>query len=63
MVRDSPDGFRLTRTRIPFHTSSAKKLNVIVLPIITVIGKTFFDIGHAPKDQSNQRKNLPVFAP
>jgi hypothetical protein len=28
-------------------------------PVITVIGKAFWDIGHAPKDQSNRRKNLP----
>src|SRR5215475_14645758 len=25
-------------------------------PIITVIGKAFWDVGHAPKDQSNRRK-------
>jgi hypothetical protein len=31
-------------------------------PIITVIGKTFWDVGHAPKDQSNRRKRLPQYA-
>jgi hypothetical protein len=31
-------------------------------PIITVIGKAFWDIGHAPKDQSNRRKRLPQYA-
>jgi hypothetical protein len=50
--------FSWTRTRFPFHTSSAKKLNVTDPPVITVIGKAFFDIGHAPKDQSNRRKYL-----
>ena len=54
--------FSWTRTRFPFHTSSAKKLNVTDPPIITVIGKTFFDIGHPPKDQSNRRKYLPGYA-
>ena len=43
--------FSWTRTRFPFHTSSAKKLNVTEPPIITVTGKAFFDTGHAPKDQ------------
>jgi hypothetical protein len=31
-------------------------------PIITVIGKAFFDLGHAPKDQSNRRSHLPRYA-
>ena len=54
--------FSWTRTRFPFHTSSAKKLNVTDSPIITVIGKAYFDVGHAPKDQSNRRKYLPGYA-
>jgi hypothetical protein len=33
--------FSWTRTRFPFHTSSAKKLNVTDPPVITVIGKAF----------------------
>jgi hypothetical protein len=43
--------FSWTRTRFPFHTSSASKLSVTDPPIIAVVGKAFFDIGHAPKDQ------------
>jgi hypothetical protein len=31
-------------------------------PIITVIGKAFWDVGHAPKDQSNRRKYMPDYA-
>ena len=54
--------FSWTRTRFPFHTSSVKKLNVADPPIITVIGKAYFDVGHAPKDQSNRRKYLPDYA-
>jgi hypothetical protein len=42
-------------------STSAKKLNVTDPPIITVIGKAFWDIGHAPKDQSNRRKYMPGF--
>jgi hypothetical protein len=28
-------------------------------PIIRVIGKAFWDVGHASKDQSNRRKYMP----
>jgi hypothetical protein len=31
-------------------------------PIATIIGKAFWDVGHAPKDQSNRRKRLPQYA-
>jgi hypothetical protein len=54
--------FSWTRTRFPFHTRSAKKLKVIYPPIIIVIGKAFFDTGHARKDQSNRRKRLPSYS-
>ena len=55
--------FSWTRTKFPFQTSSARKLNVTAPPIITVVGKAFFDIGHSLKDQSkNRRKNLPGYA-
>ena len=55
--------FSWTNTRFPFHTSSAKKLNITDPPIITVIGKVFFDVGHSLKNQaSNRRKNLLGYA-
>jgi hypothetical protein len=54
--------FSWTSTRFPFHTSSAKKLNVTDMPTVTVIGKAFWEIGHAPKDQSNRRKYMPGHA-
>jgi hypothetical protein len=55
--------FSWTRTRFPFHTSSAKKLNIIDPPIITVTGKAYFDVGHSLKDQkSNRRSHLPGYA-
>jgi hypothetical protein len=31
-------------------------------PIVTVIGKAFWDMGHAPKDGSNKQKRLPEYA-
>jgi hypothetical protein len=32
------------------------------IAFITVIGKAFWDVGHARKDQSNRRKSLPQYA-
>ena len=55
--------FSWTRTKFPFHTSSAKKLDVTDPPIITVVGKAFFDVGHSLKDQkANRRSHLPGYA-
>jgi hypothetical protein len=65
---DAGDGFPIRRGErkigdgIPFHVRSAKKLAINEAPIIIVSGKAHFDIGHAPKDQSNRRKNLPGYA-
>jgi hypothetical protein len=42
------------RVRIP-HTSLAKKLTLDQTPVITVTGKTFFDVGHSLKDQKSNR--------
>jgi len=44
--------FGWTPTRFPFHTGTAKTLKFGQSPIITVIGKAFWEVGHAPKDQS-----------
>ena len=54
--------FSWTPTRFPFHTGAAKKLTFGQSPIITVIGKASWDVGHAPKDQSNRRKYMPDYA-
>jgi hypothetical protein len=54
--------FSWTTTRFPFHTSSDKKLKLTEAPIITVTGKAYWDVGHAPKDQSNRRSHLPGYA-
>ena len=54
--------FSWTPTRFPFHTGSAKTLTFGQSPIITVIGKAFWDVGHAPKDQGNRRKYMPDYA-
>jgi len=35
---------------------------LIEAPIITVTGNAYWDVGHAPKDQSNRRSYLPGYA-
>jgi hypothetical protein len=55
--------FSIGRTRDSLFTlAPARRLNITNPPIITVVGKAFFDIGHAPKDQSNRRKRQPGHA-
>jgi len=51
--------FSWTRTRFPLHIRSTRELTINETPIITVIGKAFWDVGYAAKDQSNRRKRLP----
>jgi hypothetical protein len=41
---------------------AAKKLIFGQSPIVTIIGKALWDVGHAPKDQSNRRKYMPDHA-
>jgi hypothetical protein len=45
-----------------FASGSGRKLKIAQPPIITVIGKAFFDIGHAPADHSNRRTDLQGYA-
>ena len=51
-----------TTGEFPFHTGSAKTLKFGKSPIITVIGKAMWDVGHAPKEQNNRRKYMPDYA-
>jgi hypothetical protein len=48
--------FSWTLMRFPFRTSSAKKLTLNQTPVITVTGKSFFDVGHSLKDQRSNRR-------
>jgi hypothetical protein len=59
----APWVFSWTRTRFPFHISSAKKLTLNQTPVITVVGKAYFDVGHSLNDQrANRRSHLPGYA-
>jgi hypothetical protein len=53
--------FSWARTRFPLHICAAKTLKLAETPVVTVIGKAVWDMGHAPKDQSNRQKRLPHY--
>jgi hypothetical protein len=44
-----------TTRKFPFNFSSSQNLTVTGRHVITVTGKAFYDVDHAPKDRSNQR--------
>jgi hypothetical protein len=54
--------FGWTQAQFPFRVRSGRKLKITQPLIITVVGKAFFDIGHAPADQSNRRRDLEGYA-
>jgi hypothetical protein len=54
--------FSWTFTEFPFRVRSGRKLKLTAPRTITVIGKAFFDINHAPADQSNRRTDLQGYA-
>jgi hypothetical protein len=54
--------FSWTYAKFPFRVRSGRKLKIAESRIITVTGKAFFDINHAPADQSNRRTDLPDYA-
>jgi hypothetical protein len=41
---------------------SKKTLKIGEAQVVTLIGKAFFDIAHAPGDQSNRRTDLQDYA-
>jgi hypothetical protein len=54
--------FAWTQVHFPFRVRSGGKLKLTQPPVITVIGKAFFDIGHAPANHSDRRSHLPGYA-
>ena len=54
--------FSWTPTRFPFQTSSAKRLKIANPLVVTIVGKAFWNIGQAAKDQSNRRSHQPGYA-
>jgi hypothetical protein len=47
--------FSWTTQKFPFSFGSSKTLTVTGRHVVTVTGKAFYDIDHAPKDRSNVR--------
>jgi len=47
--------FSWTPQEFPFNYPNRSRLALQKKPVITVTGKAFYDIDHAPKDRSNQR--------
>jgi hypothetical protein len=41
--------FGWTQTRFPLQVRSTRKLIINQAPVVTIVGKAFWDIGHAPK--------------
>ena len=54
--------FGWTQVEFPFRVRSGRKLKLTQPTVITVIGRPFFDIGHARADQLNRRTDLQGFA-
>jgi len=54
--------FGWTEGQFPFRVRSGRKLKFRQPLIITIVGKAFFDVGHAPADHSNRRTDLEGYA-
>jgi hypothetical protein len=53
--------FGWTMQSFPFSFKASERLEIREQHVITVTGKAFYDIAHAPKDQSNRRSHLPGY--
>jgi hypothetical protein len=54
--------FGWTTQRFPFTVKTARTLKIREQHVITVRGKAFYDIGHAPADHSNRRTKSEGYA-
>jgi hypothetical protein len=54
--------FRWTTQNFPFSVKTAHTLKIREPHLITVTGKAFYDIGHAPADHSNRRTSPKDYA-
>jgi hypothetical protein len=51
-----------TTQKFPFNVKTAHTLKIREPHVITVTGKAFYDIGHAPADHSNRRTTPKDYA-
>jgi len=54
--------FGWTTQKFPFGVKTAHTLKIREPHVITVTGKAFYDIGHAPADHSNRRSTPKGYA-
>jgi len=54
--------FGWTTQKFPFNVKTAHTLKIHEQHVITVTGKAFYDIGHAPADHSNRRSTPKGYA-
>jgi hypothetical protein len=54
--------FSWTTQKFPFRFQSSKVLKISAPHVITVTGKAFFDVDHAPANHSNRRTNQKGYA-
>ena len=54
--------FGWTTQKFPFSVKTAHALKIREPHVITVTGKAFYDIGHAPADHSNRRHTPKDYA-
>jgi hypothetical protein len=54
--------FGWTAQKFPFNVKTAHTLKIGEPHVITVTGKAFYDIGHAPADHSNRRHSPKDYA-
>ena len=54
--------FGWTTQKFPFKVKTAHTLKIQEPRVITVTGKAFYDIGHAPADHSNRRRTPKDYA-
>jgi hypothetical protein len=54
--------FGWTTQKFPFGVKTARTLKFREPHVITVTGKAFYDIGHAPADHSNRRSTPKGYA-
>jgi len=66
MFSDTPEIrqtiFGWTTQKFPFSVKTAHDLKIREPHVITVTGKAFYDIGHAPADHSNRRSTPKGYA-
>ena len=54
--------FGWTTQKFPFNVKTAQTLKIPEPHVITVTGKAFYDIGHAPAEHSNRRSTPKDYA-